>query len=240
LLLLRQFSFAEVTGSLSERGYVQFRAMLFANTSEGYKRLAAIDTVVLVKAVDVTKKMFRLGSITITDFIGENLDKDPAEDMLLTMEQLTNIDSVEKANLPLYTTAAYTDGLYYSFQSFVNQQPDETGLLVSFDKKKRFVGLSYTNKKGKPQPITNQFFYAFVHEGKPYISGELTCYLLEKKNNDFCFTGRANDAKNTDVAVATAFFGIIGGLIASSATSVFEMKIDHLSGGFIRIKEIKK
>jgi hypothetical protein len=240
LLLLRQLSFAEVIGAMSERGYFHFRAVLFANKNGGYKKIETIDTVVLVKAMDVTKKMFRLGSKTITDFIASNLTKEVTSDFSLLLDQLPSIDSIEKSRLPLYTATTYTDGLYYNFQSFVNQQPDETGVSVKFDKKGKVQKISYVNKKGQASDIENQFIYAFVYEGKLFISGEFACYPLEKRGNDFYFTGKANDAKSGDVVAATAFFGIIGGLMASSATSIFEMKIDHLSGGFIRIKEVNK
>ena len=160
--------------------------------------------------------------------------------MTLLPEQLPKIDSIEKNKLPLYTSNTLTDGIYYNFRSFVNQQPDETGISATFDKKGKPQRISYTNKKGQKVEIESRFIYAFVHEGKPYVSGEFSCYPLEKRGDDFYFTGKAVDAKSSDVAMATAFFGIIGGLMASSATSVFEMKIDHLSGGFIRIKEVNK
>jgi hypothetical protein len=46
-------------------------------------------------------------------------------------------------------------------------------------------------------------------------------------------------AKTGDVIAASIFFGIIGGLLASDANATFEMKIDHINGGFIRTKEIR-
>lgn len=240
LLLLRELYFAEVTKAMSEFGYCHFRAVLFAKTAEGYRKLETIDTVAVIRAMDVTKKMFREGSKAITGFISRNLTKQPDTDIVVAQHELTAIDSFEKQQIPVYTATAYTDGLYYTWQSFAQQQPDETGLKVWVDKKDRFKGLSYKNKKGQDVEIKNQFFYAFVHHGKPYVSGEFTCYPLEKRGDDFYFTGKANDAKNTDVAAASFFFGIMGGLMASSATSVFEMKIDHLTGGFKRVKEIDK
>lgn len=240
VLLLRQLSFAEITKAMSELGYCHFRAVLFAKAGEGYSKLETIDTVVVIKAMDVTKKMFRLGSKAVTEFIAGNLTKEPAGDIVLSMEQLPLIDSFEKTKIPLYTAAAYTDGLYYTYQSFADQQPDETGVSIVFDKKGRVQKINYINKKGQKWDIENRFIYAFVYEGKPYISGEFTCYPLEKRGDDFYFTGKANDAKSGDIMAAQFFFGIMGALMASSATSVFEMKIDHLTGGFIRVKEVEK
>jgi len=235
ILLLRQFRFVEITKAMSEFGYCHLRAVLFANSMHGPSKLETLDTVVLIRAMDVTKKMFREGSKAITTFISNNLTKLPDQDFRLTISQLPLIDSFEKTRIPLYANPVLNDGIYYSYSSFADQQPDETGLSVLYDKKGRVLRISYINKKGEKWNIENRFIYAFVHQGKPYISGEFTCYPLEKRSDDFYFTGKVNNAKNTDIAAATYFFGIIGALFASSATAVLEMKIDHLTGGFIPI-----
>lgn len=240
LLLLREFNFAEITGAMSEKGYFHFRAILYAKAVNDYLQLQTLDTVVLVRAMDVTKKMFREASKAVTEFIAGNLSKQPVRGMVLTQELLPKIDSIEKSKLPLYSQTTLTEGIYKSFQSFVNQQPDETGVSVSFYKDGKVKTISFTNGKDRRQEIESRFTYAFVYEGKAYVSGDFSCYPLEKRDNDFYFIGKGKDAKGGDVAAASFFFGIIGGLIASSANSVFEMKIDHLSGGFVRIKEIEK
>ncbi|MEO6219895.1 MAG: hypothetical protein ABIO81_05670 [Ginsengibacter sp.] len=83
--------------------------------------------------------------------------------------------------------------------------------------------------------------YAIVYNGQPFIATEYGYYLLQKINEDFFFTGKAKvSAKTGDVIAASLFFGILGGLIASDSESIFEMKIDHSNGGFIRMKEIKR
>lgn len=240
LLVIRQSRFAEVTKAASERGYFHFRAILFAEENSLYKKVAAIDTVAAVKALDVTKKMLHTGGETIADFIAASLRKEPTDDFTLSFEQLRSIDDIEKSRLSLYANSTYTDGIYYNFKSFSNQQPDETGVSATFDKKGRTLRISYTDKKGKAREIEHHFIYAFVYEGKPYISGEFTCYPLEKKDKDFYFTGKVPDPKGDEVFMASFFFGVMGGLLASSTKSVFEIKIDHLSGGFIRIKEVEK
>ncbi len=82
--------------------------------------------------------------------------------------------------------------------------------------------------------------YAFVYKGQPFVATEYGYYPLQKINDDFYFTGKAKVTANTgDVIAASLFFGIIGGLIASNSEATFEMKIDHLNGGFIRLKEIE-
>lgn len=240
LLLLREFRFAEITKAMSEFGYCHFRASLFARSESGYARLQSIDTVVVIRAMDVTKKVLREGSEAIRNFITRELASSVTTDIVVPEDQLLSIDSLEKLRIPLYTSDTYKDGVYYNYASFARQEPDETGVKALFDKKNRFQGITYQNNKGQDVELKNHFYYAFVYQGKAWISGEFTCYPLEKRGMDFFFTGKVKNASSADVAAASLFFGIIGGLMASSATAQFELKIDHLSGGFKRIREMKE
>lgn len=238
LLLLRQCSFAEVTNAMSEKGYFHFRAVLFSHENDAYKRIVSIDTVTMVKAMDVTQKMLRLGEGVITSFIAEYLKQAPNEDMTLSINQLPKIDSIEKSRLPFYISGSYVDGIYYSFNSFVYQQPDEGKVSAVLDKNGKLRQVSYTDKDGQKEKIKNRATYAVVYEGKPYVSTKYGFYLLEKRDNDFYFIGKASNYTTIDIVTAEIFFGVIGGLIAQSATALFEMKLDHLSGGFIRIRAL--
>lgn len=239
LLLLRQCSFAEIMKTTSEKGYFHFRAILFSHENGWYKKIAAIDTVVMVKSsIDVTKRMYRLGCKTITDFIAHHLTQQPKEELTLSATQLPSIDSIEKSKLPLYAGSTYADGIYYNFRSFANQQPDETTISVSFNKDGQLRRIYLIGKDGQKEKVKSKSAYAVVYHGKPYICTKYGYYPLEKRENDFYFTGKASDYTSGDLVTAEIFFGIMGGLLAQSATSVFEMKLDHLSGGFIRIKEI--
>ncbi|MEI9807910.1 MAG: hypothetical protein WDO16_08600 [Bacteroidota bacterium] len=98
------------------------------------------------------------------------------------------------------------------------------------------------NKKGKFAETALDQWYAFVFGDKLYINTDFGIYPLEKKDNDFYFTGKSRtSAKTGEVVAAQLFFGIMGGLMASSGgVGIFEMKIDHLNGGFIHLREVKK
>jgi hypothetical protein len=239
LLVVREMSFAEITKSMNERGYFHFRANMFTNDDGQLKELSAIDTVAETKGMDVTKAMLRNGSTVITEFILNSILINQGTGNYMSNELLWAIDSIEKNRLPLYREATLTNGLYYSYKSFSKQVPDETGISISFDKKGKPRSYYYTDKKGSQTEIENRFFYAVVFQGKPYISGEFACYPLERKENDFYFTGKVVDVKAGSVATAQFFFGIMGALMASSATSVYELRLDHLSGAFIREEKIK-
>jgi len=51
LLQLRQFSFAEITTGMSERGFLSFRASLYTNNTGIYQEIKSVDTVLCVKII---------------------------------------------------------------------------------------------------------------------------------------------------------------------------------------------
>lgn len=122
-LLLRQFSFAEVTGAMSEKGYCHFRAVLFAKQGDSYRKLDRIDTVITVKSMDVTKSLLRQGSKIITELVATNLAKAPAEGPGYSSGDVVHFESLEKKSIPLYTATVYKTGIYKTFRSFADQCP---------------------------------------------------------------------------------------------------------------------
>jgi hypothetical protein len=240
-LLLRQMNFAEVTGAMSERGYFQLRAILFAKKGDGFQKLDAVDTVVVVKGLDVTKGLLRQGTKSLTGLLLANLTKEPVDGISYRSDEVIRFDQIEKNTLPLYTAGSLKNGIYKSFRSFTALQPDEESFTVDFGKDGNSPVVRQPNEKGRLHKISPKDMYAFVHEGRPFIATDYGFYPLRKEAEDFYFTGKAKvTASTNDVMMASLFFGVIGGLIASSGSNAaFDMKVDHLSGGFIRLKEVK-
>jgi len=238
LFQLRQFNFAEITGAMSEKGYCYLRAALYSRIGDQYQKLSSIDTVILIKSMDVTRPLFRNGSKIITNFIANNLLKKTDDPDYYSFNEIVNIDSIEKRKIMVYNTSAFSDGLYESYKSFMNQVPDKQ-IEVEI-KKQKISSVKTIDQNGKSEKIKAKDIYAIVYNGQPYIATEYGYYTLQKTGDDFFFTGKAKVSANTgELIAASLFFGIIGGLIASDAEAVFEMKVDHLNGGFIRLKEIK-
>jgi hypothetical protein len=238
LLQLRQFNFAEITGAMSEKGYCYLKAELYSKEDDFYKKISSIDTVILVKSMDVTKPLFRNGSKIITDFISNNLIKNATDLNYYTMNNIVNIDSIEKKKLNVYCTSTYSDGLYFTFNSFTKQKPDKQ-ITVEM-KGEKISQVKTIDEKGNSDKIRTKDIYAIVYKGKPYISSEYGYFPLIFRNDDFYFIGKSKETANSgEVIAAGMFFGIIGSLVASNNNAIFEMKIDHTNGGFIRIKEIE-
>jgi len=239
IFLLRQLSFAEITKAMSERGYCYLRATMFAKAGEGYQKINDIDTVVVIKAFDVTKAMFRQGSQSICEFIGQNLQKAPEAEHLYSLADIHALDSVEKRLIPVYNTDTYTEGVYKTWEAFKQQKPEITGATIELDNEGQYV-VKVINEKGKKEKIRSKELYGMVYQGKPYIATEFGYYPLDKKTDNFYFTGKTRVAASQgDIMAASMFFGLLGGLLASQPVeAVFEMKVDHVSGGFIRLREV--
>jgi len=238
LFQLKQLSFAEITGAMSEKGYCYLQAALFSKQHDRYLELRAIDTVILIKSMDVTRALFRNGSKTITDFIANSLSQNPAGSNYYSYADIENIDSIEKRKIPVYNTTAYTDGLYSDFASFSNQTPGKQ--ITAELKNDKLSSVKTPDENGKLVKVKSKDIYAIVYKGQPFIATEYGYYQLQKKGDDFYFTGKAKvNAQTGDVLAAGLFFGIIGSLLASDAEATFEMKIDHVNGGFMRLREIK-
>jgi len=236
LFHLRQFNFAELTGTTSEKGYCYLRADLYSESNEGYQKISSIDTVIFIKAIDVTHALFREAGKLITNFIAYNLTRESSDPNYYSFHDVAKMDSIEKRKIKVYNTSEYTDGLYLTWQSFMNQVPDKQ-IIVDMENNK-VVSMNILNKKGKKVPLTTKDAYAIVVEGEPFIATDFGFYVVTKIDDDFKFTGRARtNAYAGNVIAASVFFGIMGGLIATDANAVFEMKIDHINGGLIRLRE---
>ena len=239
LLYVTQFNFAEVTGAMSEKGYCYVRATLYSLNSNRYKKITGTDTVILIKSMDVTRALFRNGSKLITDLISQNLLKSPDNTESYSYNEVLRMDSIEKSKLKIYNTGEYTDGVYTTYETFKSQVPDKQATVEM--KEGKISSVKTPGESGKMEKVKSKNIYAVIYQGHPFIATEYGYYPLYKRNDDFYFTGKAKTAAHTgDIIAAGIFFGIIGELIASnSADATFEMKIDHINGGFIRLREIK-
>ena len=238
LLLLRQFSFAEITGAVSEKGYCYLRAGLYKENAQKFEYITSIDTMLTLKSsIDVTKALLKTGAETLEGFISRNLLSEPSG-AIYTYNDILNLDSLEKSKIKVYNTSVYTDGLYLTYKSFMDQKPDKQLKVNGYDL--NMAEIKAIDDNNKTQRVKKQNVYAIVFHGEPFIATKFEYYPLKRVNNDFFFTGKANSTANTgDVIVASAFLGIIGGLMASDgAVSTYDMKIDHVNGAFIKLKEI--
>lgn len=238
LMSLRDFRFTEVTEAFTETGYCYLRADLFAKNGDFYQKIDSIDAVFTVNGMDVTKKNIRNGTDKLIDFISSNSlnEKRGAQ---YSYNDVLNISYVEKRKIPVYNTHSYKDGVYKTYNNFKTISPAASKFLLSRNKKGEVTKLERLWGEDSKAEVKPTDIFCVVENGKIYIATNYGFYPVEFKNDDFYFKGKAKaTAKAGNVVLASAFFGIIGGLIASDVTAQFEMKIDHLNGAIVPVKQL--
>ncbi|WP_316839920.1 hypothetical protein [Pedobacter gandavensis] len=239
LFQLRELRFSELTKTTSERGTFSFRASLYAVENDDYRCIARIDTISSLKSgIDVTNPLLKKTSSVIIDFLSANLSVKPSDPLIYKMSDIVKIDSLEKRSLKLYNTSSFVPGLYTTYQSFVKQSPD-TQISVK-EKDGSIDEVHSVSSDGKPEKIKLRDVYAVVYNGKPYVATEYGYYPLEKRNDDFFYTGKLKVTSSAANVLAASMFGLLGAFLVGDSNSVYEMKMDHVNGNLIPVKLIEK
>ncbi len=241
LFQLRKLKFIEKAEGLKEFGYCFFRANIYTYSENKYRQIAIIDTFLTVESRDVTKLIFEKADKTIVQFFLNSLANDTSNTAAYTREEIANIDEVEKQKIKLYNVDVLADGIYTTFQTFKDQTPDFTLFSITFEDGE-ISEIKAKNKNGNVKKMKSEHVYAIVNKGKPYISAEFGFYPLIKNNNDFYFIGddkqhylKGQIVKSGSILDPTEYV-----YSPLPLTSQYEIKVDHLNGKFMRVKEIKE
>lgn len=248
LFQLRRLYFSEITKSASETGYCHIRYNLYEKKDDRYYFINTLDTLVMVKAMDVTGKLLNRASNTIVSHIANSLTLQSDSNQSYSMVDVLNINYFEKGKLKLYGINPLKDGLYSNFQEFANQTPKEykiepyfeDSLLISFK-----MSDIKTNKQVK---VKTDNVYAIVINGQAYVSN-YKCYIpIYKKDGEYLFVNKGTIRNST-------FFHTTGiknpnkksnfGQFLLDPTPTVKlpdnssmiMTIDHLSGEYIPTPE---
>ena len=237
ILLLQHLNFSEATYAAKEIGILQIRGVFFAKKDNKYSKLLEIDTLKILQGIDVTRQLIKKGSSFLIELFDSALNILPQNFNLDDLTYLVNYDSLQKANLPLYTVKKYKTGAYATYEELANQTPSDTTVKIEFYKTGHWKSVQVKNKKGKYEEAVLKDWYAYVFENKIFLSTSIhEVYPVEKKRNDFYFKGKiwtpATTAQSISMGVA---FGLLGVLAASAGnTETTELKIDYKTGAFIR------
>lgn len=266
VLQIFKLKFCEYRGLFEKDRFFLFRANLYAVSEKGWVRIDQIDTVLSFNHEKRTTKYFAASGNAIVSFIVRNLIKTPHNVETYFKEyEAVNIDSVEKRDLPLYSTDTFVTGVYTSYISFKNQLPDYTDFSVKV--KNGTIKKVERNSHQADDDMDYSFrnVYAVITDNKVYINNDNKYYQLEKRGGDFFFTGNIRMSKDMEFASVmnfaeylerksaplTLLLGGMGpavftlGLLVTLTTHVaglpddkiFEVKVDYTDGSLIPIKE---
>ena len=247
IIQIRDFYFSELTSGMSETGRFIFRATIFGGSDDQYFLLRKVDEVYNNSSIDVTLQLEREAGLLVSGIVQNAIrQQKPLNDVVYTLNDVTNFESLEKKNIPLYYATTYADGIYKDFQSFSQQKP--TDKISEVKENGSTIKIYYLNEKQKKRSARGN--YAAVYNGKPYINNGDEFVSLVKKGEDFYFYGyvpkKVSAGKQIGIGIATGVVttlltgGIGVAFIPTTENVLYEFRMDFLNGSFKPIEEVKK
>jgi len=223
VLHLLNFDLALLSNALYDRGYFDFKAILYEKKGENLSFIAAIDKKISINESDVYTRLFYKSNEIVADFITANVYKKSQGAGSIHLNDLINHDDYLKSHLPLYRDQNLKDGVYESWESFKYQTPNYQ-LLHTREEQRNFDKVYYLNAKGKKEKIKPKNVYAYVHNKKAYIVTKSGNYPLSKMNNDFYFEGKLFQYRNAGSVIKDV-----------DHKKPYRLKLDTVDGSFIKI-----
>jgi len=223
LWVIQEIRIGERTFSMSERGFLHFKAISYAGDSNGkFRQVAVLDTILIRGGMDVTHKHGDNIADALQLLFTRSSSAPQANDTGYTTSEIRE-KALARYNVPALQAKEHTDGIYLTFQEFINDKPSITNIAYDLDNK--VVRFFYTDSTGnktyidkfwgvrKDGMLLKQYYNLFI----PIDQNQTSIYLV-----DYLAISRRN---NTAIAWRSVGAGIAGGLVggaiagASGATS---------------------
>jgi hypothetical protein len=163
LLQVQRLRFMEIRNSFPEIGYFYLKANLFVYDGNSYKKLITIDTIVIKKAiVDVTGEILKAGKKTVSGFISAGIIRAPVPALVKSYSFAEIINEGKSIK-------TYPNGLYTTYQSFVDQKPDYQIVFEDGEMQKNKV-LYIIDAKGELKPAYINKMTLLVHNNQLYLA----------------------------------------------------------------------
>jgi hypothetical protein len=230
LFQLKRFSFAEP----ARTRYCYLSAAIYALKDAGYVKLASLDTtLVITSAAEFPAELAQEGNQVIDDFIAKAILLPATDAVVYSYDDLVHMDSVEKRRIPVYNTNSYTEGIYGTYSSFMNQRPEVRGEVKEKSDGKLSVRI-LDPKWEDPKGLVHIF--AVVYKGVPYVVTHYGDYPLQKQNDDFYFTGKLRVTPATDGKAGVDVSSGLMGVLPTADKADYRVLLDHTNGEFIHLK----
>jgi hypothetical protein len=230
LFQLKRFSFAEP----ARTRYCYLSAAIYALKDAGYVKLAGLDTTLVITfAAELPSVLTQEGNQVIDDFIAKTILLPATDTVVYSYNDLLHIDSVEKRRIPVYNTNSYTEGLYGTYNAFMNQRPDVRGEVKEKSDGKLSVRI-LDPKWEDPKGLAHIF--AVVYKGVPYVVTHYGDYPLQKQNDDFYFTGKLRVTPATDGKAGVDVSSGLMGIVPTADKADYRVLLDHTNGEFIHLQ----
>lgn len=243
---LRKFEFDEdPDGIYHQRGSCALRADLYCKKNDSYFKTAGIDTLIRMKAEEVTALLFEAATNAVTQVLKRGIISGKSSGLPYAYNEILKMDSVDKSHSELYVRDTLTPGVYLSYESFRTQRPDLLVLQLN-SRFGKIVNIKAMDKNRKKIVLSPKQVYAFVHGSKAYVSMRASFYALEKQQDDFYFiAGLKDPPKDLGLKLSVGSEIVLWSdkrdlerQLRGSLTALFKLKLDHVDGSFITINKI--
>ena len=187
----------------------------------------------ITSAAEFPSVLSQEGNQVIDDFIAKAILLPATDAVVYSYDDLVHIDSVEKRRIPVYNTNTYKEGLYGTYSSFMNQQPDVKGEVKEKSDGKLSVRI-LDPKWEDPKGLVHIF--AVVYKGIPYVVTHYGDYPLQKLNDDFYFNGKLRVTAATDGKAGVDVSSGLMGIVPTADKADYRVLLDHTSGEFIHLQ----
>jgi hypothetical protein len=247
LLQINHFTLSE--SEKNEVGTSSLKANMYAMVGLHAYKINSIDTTIKLESqyAEIGKVLVVNSANLLSQFITNCLYK-PVIDSTDYPElfQQANKDSIEKSTILAYTTNELKDGIYYSFEAFKNQLPEDKCKVTVGEYEEITVDLFKTDGS---KPITDKVAFIVVDKGRAFYNMGYDGYAeLNKQNNDYYFIGSEYGGEDGGLILARFLLSGLGGSMynPSLGTDVIrdtskrkpvKMKLKYNSGSPIIIKQ---
>jgi hypothetical protein len=208
LIVIKYFRIGERTGIGREKAFVRLKADAFRSDDNiSYQLACTFDTVLERKGADVTKRF--------SQYIGESIDllmaaadKQSAASRKYPREEIVKRE-LRLYDAPAYNMESYTDGVYLTYNEFINNKPSVTAFKPLFEANwAKIYALSRDSSSTTLIPAP----WGMCYKGQLYLYAQRNLIPFSRDGRAFLFRQYLHtEDRNKSVALASAAkAGLIG------------------------------
>lgn len=232
LWVIQEIRIGERTFSMSERSFLRFKAISYTSYSDGkFRQVAALDTILVKGGMDVTHKHGDNIADALQLLFTKSTSAPQANDTSYSISEIKE-KALARYNVPALQAKEHTDGIYLTFQEFINDQPSITNIAYDLDNK--VVRFFYTDSTGnktyvdkfwgvrKDGMLLKQYYNLFLPIDQNQTSIYLVNYLALSRRNNNAIVWRSVGAGFAGGLVGGAILGAAGGASATGGVPLVE------------------
>ncbi len=211
----------------SEMGTFYFDGDFYSYSNGRYTFMGKVDSLFEVSSgFDVTQQVLDAARYVVTDLLIQYATK-AADEHAPAMTEEEVLQRRIKANLkyPIYSAKQFKKGIYLTEDNFLNNEPLDTPLAVTYLSKGEYARMTfyYLNAKGKKGERIDEDSYFAIYDGTEWaVSDKKYAVIMTYRDSNFFAARRMKGlANNTGAAV---MFGLAGALISSGVKGNGEYK----------------